>query len=137
MPVGEFNEGKGDGQVKSAGACAAGVQVSGVLFAFDPGAVGVTADDEIDVRRSWIEIKIGKGVQYVDELAGELKGFRGRECGAGAVDIDVAANGGDRRDTVEFFQNGRVADIPGVDDVIDSGERCDRLRAQEPVGCPR
>jgi hypothetical protein len=48
--------------------------------------------------------------------------------------VIVAANGGDRRDLGQPLQDGRIADVAGVNDEIAAAKRFDRLGPQQPVG---
>lgn len=54
----------------------------------------------------------------VDEAAGELDGLGGGEIGAGAVGVDVAADGRYWGDAAEGGENVGVAYVAGVEDVV-------------------
>jgi hypothetical protein len=47
--------------------------------------------------------------------------------------IDVAADGGDRRQGAKRIQYGRIADVAGVQNVLDAAQSCHCLRAQQTV----
>ena len=64
----------------------------------------------------------------------ELYGFRksqglGPRCG-----VDVAADGVDRSDGLEPIEDGRVANVPGVDDRLRASQGRKGFGPQQPVG---
>ena len=75
-----------------------------------------------------------EGVDEVEEVAAELDSFGGGELGAGAVGVDVAADGGDGGDLAEGVEDVGVADVAGVEDVVDAAERGEGFGAEEAVG---
>jgi hypothetical protein len=129
-----MQEREGDGEVEAAGADTAGVEVEDAMVVVDVGAMRVTEDDDADVGDVRVEVEVVDGVEHVEETAGELNGFGGGELGAGAVGVDVAADGGDGRDAAEFGEDVGVADVAGVKDVIDTSEGGEELWAEETVG---
>ncbi len=70
----------------------------------------------------------------VEEVAAEFDGFGGGQLGAGAGDVDVAADGGDGGDAAEGVENLGFADVAGVQDVIDPDEGGEDFGAEEAVG---
>ena len=94
----DAEEGAGDGEGEAAGACAAGVEVQDAVAVLDGGLVGVPVEDNADACGLGVEVEVVEGVKDVDEAAGELDGLGGGKEGAGAVGVDVAADGGDRGD---------------------------------------
>ena len=94
-------EGVGDGEVEAAGADAAGVQVEDSMAVVDGGFVGVAVEDDSDAGGLGIEVEVFEVVDDVDEAAGEFDGLGGGEVGAGAVGVDVAADGGDGGDAAK------------------------------------
>jgi len=81
-----------------------------------------------------VQVEVMDGVNEVEESAGQLDGFGFGELGAVAVGVDVAADGGDRGELAQGTENARVADISGVEDVVDSAQRGERFGAQQAVG---
>ena len=67
----------------------------------DGGLVGVAGDDDGNAGGFWGEVEVVDGVKHVEEAAAELEDFGGGEEGAGAVGVDVAADGGDGSDLGE------------------------------------
>lgn len=91
----------------------------------------VTADDEVDVGRAWVEVEIGYRVEDIDEFAAELDGLSGRQGCTGPADVDIAPNSGNRSDVAEGVENRRIANVACMHDVIDTGEGVECLRAQQ------
>ncbi len=60
--------------------------------------------------------------------------FGFRQLGAGAFAIDVAADGGDGRDFGELVEDGDLAHVADVEDVVDAAECWGDFRAEEAVG---
>lgn len=60
-------------------------------------------------------------------------GARGLACVATAEAVHVAGAGGDRRDCAQKGEHLLAADVPAVEDVIDSAESIERLWAHKPV----
>lgn len=94
----------------------------------------MTAENYTDARGLRMEIEVLEGVDHVDQAACEFDGLGGGEGGAGAGAIDVAANRHDGGDAAEFGEDFGVAYIAGVEDVGDTGEGWEKLRAEETVG---
>ena len=65
--------------------------------------------------------------------AAQLDEFRRRQSRAPPGSVDVAANRGQRRDRAERIENGRVANVSGMKDVIDASQRCNRLGSKQAV----
>jgi hypothetical protein len=147
-----------DGQRESARACAAGIEIEDAVTPLDRGLVGVSADDYAKARGCRIEIEVGEGVQHVDGDAAKLddlgcgeSGAGSRAAGSGTVGLGTVGLGtvglgtvgleavhipSDRSkgsDRGERGEDGRIADISRVEDVIDALKRGDRLRPQEAV----
>ena len=134
MGVCDAEEGAGDGEVEAAGAGAAGVEVEDSSVVLDGGLVGVSVDDCGDAGGVGVEVEVFAGVDDVEEAAGQLDGLGGGEEGVGAVGVDVAADGGDRGDAGQGDEDGGVAYVAGVEDVVDTGEGGEELGAEEAVG---
>jgi hypothetical protein len=130
----EAEQGVGDGEVEAAGAAASGVEVEDALAVLDAWLVGVAVEDDAEAGGLGLDVEVGKVVEHVDEAAAELEGFGGGEVGAGAVAVDVAANGGDGSNVAEGFEDVGVADVAGVEDVVDAREEREKLWAEEAVG---
>jgi hypothetical protein len=110
--------GEGDGEVEAAWAAAAGVEVEDAVAGCDGGLVGVAGEDEADACGVGVYVEVVDVVQDMDEAAGEFEGLGSREIRAGAVDVNVAADGGDWGDPGEGGEDVRVADVASVEDVV-------------------
>jgi hypothetical protein len=127
-------QGAGDGEVEAAGARRAWVEVEDSLVVLHGGIVGVAVEDNRDAGGLRVEVEVFAGVDHVDQTAGQLDGLGGGEEGAGTVGVDVAADGGDGGDTGEVDEDGGIADVAGVKDVIDTGQGGKDFGAEEAVG---
>jgi len=115
---GEGDQRDGGGEMEAAWACASGVEVEDVVAGLDCWLVGVAGDDGGDSSRDGADVEIVDGVDEVEELARDFDHLCGREIGAGAMDVDVAADGGDGSDGAQGIEDLDVADVPGVKDVL-------------------
>lgn len=126
--------GEGDGEVEAAGACAAWVEVEDVVAGFGGGLVGVAADDGGEAGGGGVQVEVVDGVDEVEEGAVELDDVGWGQVGAGAVGVDVAADGGDGGYGAEGAEDLDVADVAGMENMIDAVEGGDGLGAEEAVG---
>ena len=69
-------------------------------------------------------------MQHVDGDAGNFEHVGGWDLFRPGAFVDVATDGGDRSDGFELGQDFRVADVPGMDDVVGALQGCERLRPQ-------
>ena len=86
-------------------------------------------DDGGDAGGFGTDIKAGNGVDEVEEMACELDELSGGKAGAGAVGVNVAADGGDWGELAKGVENFDVADVADVEDVLGRGERDESFRA--------
>jgi hypothetical protein len=113
-------EGKGCGEREAFWTNAAGVEVEDSVAGGDGGLVGVAVDDRAHLGGLRIQVEVSQVMEHVDQMAVELEGFCGGKKCAVAVGVDVAADGGDWGDGAEGFENARVTDVAGVENVIDA-----------------
>jgi hypothetical protein len=86
-----------------------------------------------------IEVKGLKVVQHVDVEAGvgwvfDEDNFGFRQLGAGTIDIDIAADGGDGSNFGEFIEDGDFSYVATVKNAVDASEGGSDFRAEEAVG---
>lgn len=124
----------GDRKIEAAWAAASWVEIEDAVAGFDARLVRVAGDDDGDAGGLWVEVEVGDGVQHVDELVVELDSFGGGEMRGVAVDVDVAADGGDGRDFSQGFEEVEVADIACVEDVRGAAESGEGFGAEEGMG---
>jgi hypothetical protein len=129
-----FDDGYGYGEFEAAGSCAAGVQVEHTGAVLDARLMGVAADHHSNAGGSGVDVNPMFGVDEVEKLPGQFYDVGGRKIGAQAVGVDVAADGGDRCEFAQDVQNIWIADVPGMQDVVDSGQGLEGLRPQQAVG---
>ncbi len=73
-------------------------------------------------------------VQHIKGMAVEGDHFRSRQVGARTAHIDVAADGCDRGEVAQRIQDRRVADVAGMQDVLDAAQGFDCLRPEQAMG---
>jgi hypothetical protein len=73
-------------------------------------------------------------VQQVEHVSVGVDGFNLRQASAGAFDIDVAADGGDRRDAFERGKDLDFADVAEMKDAVDSSECRKGFGTEQAVG---
>ena len=93
--------------------------------------VRVAGDHDLDSGGNWIDIELRKIVNNIDENLAELDQFRFRQRVGPCAPVVVAAYYRDRRNTREFINDHRVADITGVDDEITAAQEVNRLRSEK------
>ena len=121
------------GQAEAVRTAAAGIDIENFVPNLDQRLMRMAADDCGDTSNPGIQIEIVNGVNEVEEVASEFNGLRSRESRAGTACIDISADGSRWGDGAERVENGWVADISGVQDVIDMSERAGDLGAQQAV----
>lgn len=93
----------------------------------------VTRYDYMNARSVWLDINMGEIMDGIDEQRAYLQKLGLFKVLYPLTTITVAADGGKRRQISEFFQDGRVADIPRVDDEIAASQELPGLGPQKPV----
>lgn len=121
------------GQAETVRTAAAGIDIENFVPSLDRRPMRMAADDRGDTSNPGIQIEIVNGVNEVEEMAREFNGLRSGKSRAGPACIDISADGSRWGDSAERVENSRVADISGVQDVIDMSERAGDLGAQQAV----
>ncbi len=106
------------------------IEVEHSILCFLLGDVAVARDDHIKSSRLRFQIKIPKAVQHIDRDAAGFENIRERNIFRPGVAIYVAPNRSNRRNLSQLFEDHRVANVPGMNDVIGTAQRCDRLRTK-------
>ena len=70
----------------------------------------------------WIQIKRMPVVQHIEGVPMQRNDFCSRQVGAGTAHIDIAANSGHRGQAAQRIQNGRIADIARMQDVLHTAQ---------------
>ncbi len=96
--------------------------------------MGVSADNRRKPRSGGIEIQRIAVMQHVEGVTVERNHFRSGQVGASPECIDVAAYGRDRGQFPKRIQNQWVADVAGVENMVDAAQGFDRFGAQQTVG---
>jgi len=135
----EVESSDGDRKVEAARAAGAGVEVEDAFFCIEVWDVGVAVENGGKFGGRGIEVEGFEVVEHVevDALVRRVLdendvGFG--EIGAGAVAIDVAADGGDGSDFGELVEDGDFADVADVEDAVDTVESGDDFRAEQAMG---
>ncbi len=122
------------GKVKPSRARAAGIEIKHTAARLLLRSVTVAGDHGAESRRFGLQIEFRQIVQYVDGNAGDLDclGFRkfARPCSL----IDVAADGGHRRDRCQHFEDLGRAHIARVNDMVGAAQGLDRFGPKQSVG---
>ena len=95
------------------------------------GLVGVAGDDHAEAGGDGVEVEVGERVDHVNEVA-----FEGEELypGGDGGEVDVAVDGGDGGYFSEVVEDRWVADVASMQDVVDTLQGGEDLRAEEVVG---
>jgi len=93
----------------------------------------MTADHRRNLGDDGIDIQIGDRMHQVKQPSAELDGIGWRKVGAVSPGIDVAANRRYRGDLFERVENAWVANVSGMKNVLDSGQRGERFGPQQSV----
>lgn len=95
--------------------------------------VGVAVEDCGESGGSGVEVEVLDVVKEIEVAAGEGDYFSGGESGAGALGVDVAANGGDGGDLGELAEDFGVAYVAEVEDVVGAFEEGEQFGAEKAV----
>lgn len=134
MPPLNLQEAQCDGKRKPPWASAARVEVEDFLAVLNFGLVRVAADHGGDACGGGVKVEVGEIVQDVNVSAAKLDEFGWRELCAWAEKVDVSPDGSDGSQISKRVQDGRIAHIAGVEDVVGSLQGVERLGAQQAVG---
>jgi hypothetical protein len=116
-----------DGQFESPWPRAAGIEIKHALAHLLAGNVAVAGDDGGKPRGGRLQIELREIMQYINRDAAGLENLRFGQLARPCALIDVAANGRHGSDGFELVKNFGRAHIPGMNDVIRSAQRCERL----------
>jgi hypothetical protein len=93
--------------------------------------MGVAADDNLDIGRTWVDVKVMDGVDHVEQPAPKLNGLRCRKGSAGAMSVYVAPNCCDRCDLAESRKYVCIAYVARVQNMFGFGQRNQRFGSQQ------
>ena len=124
----------GHRQPKSSRPGAARIEIQHAILRFLLGHMGMPVNHNRKSRRLRFQIKLVQIVQHVDRDAADFEHIRGRNLARPGLAIHVAANRGDRRNLCQLFQNGRIADVAGMNDVVGAAQSGKSLRTKQAVG---
>jgi len=91
----------------------------------------MAGDDYAESRCLGLQIELREIVQHIDGNARDLDDFLRREFAGPWGLIDIAADGGYRRDGCEFVKNLRRADVSRMNDVLRTAQRGESFRAKQ------
>jgi hypothetical protein len=91
----------------------------------------MSTDDDVDLGRSGIDIKLLNVVQNVNQCRTSLDSCRHGQLGGPIALVDISPNRDHRRYSAQSFDDSKVAYIARMDDQIGSSERGQRLRTEE------
>lgn len=132
-PVDDLDHCQGDGQPEPARARTARVEINNVIAALDTGTMRMTGNHEIDAHPGWSKRHILSVVDHEyflpeqRHLKGMWKHRRPR------LDIDIAANCRDWRNTFQSLDDGGVSNVARMDDVVGALEKRNSVVTQKAV----
>lgn len=100
----------------------------------DLGFVGVAVEDGGEFGGGGVEAEVPNIVKHVDVGAFKEHDFSFGQAAAAACAVDVAADGGERRDGGEGVEDFGVADVAEVEDGVDALEKGENFGAEQAVG---
>ena len=121
-------------EIEAAGAAGAGIEVENAVAAVEVGHVRVAEEDGGKFSGGGVQVQGLEIVEHVDIAAGDEGHFGLRQLAAGAFAVHVAADGGDGGDLAQILENGGLAHVAEVEDLLDAGEGGDDLWTEEAVG---
>ena len=95
--------------------------------------MGVPAHYNLKSCRFRFQIQFVQIVQNVDRDAADFEHIGGGNLLRPGVAIHVAANRGNWRNLSQPFQDGRIADVAGMNDVVRAAQRGQSLRTKQSV----
>ena len=139
FPIEYLEEAHGYGKGKSPGSAAAWIEVEHLRLSraaapFAGSLVSVAADHADDARGYRFERYVVHIVDEVEAEAAKIDEFSLGQFCAGAVGVDVTADGGDRRDLSKARKDADIAYVAGVKNMIDAAQRRQNFRAKLGVG---
>lgn len=129
----EHHQADGDRQLEAAWPARSWIEIEHALVVADPRLVRVAEQYRRKLRCRRIEMKRVQIVQHVKIMALEEQHLGFRQTAALAAAIDIAANGCNRSDAFERFQDFRITDIAEMQDAFNSGKFRKDLRPQQAV----
>ena len=95
--------------------------------------VAVAEDHNADPGGNRIKVEIGASMDDVQKIAGKFDGLSGRKVGAGRRAIDIAANGGEWSELLQFGEDLGVADVARMNEMVDTAQSGERLGPEQAV----
>jgi len=123
----------GDGELEAARAAGAGVHVEDAFVSADLGFVTVAAEDACEACRCGVEVQLMHVVEQIEFFASEGDQLGLRQLRARPLRVDVAANRGEWRDVGQGFEDGRVAYVAEMQNMIRTGQQRQQFRPQQPM----
>ena len=96
--------------------------------------VAVAGDDYVESGCVRLQIELREIVQHVDGNATYLDDFGHRQLAGPCGLIDIATDGGYRRDGCEFVKNLWRTNVSRVNDMLRTAQRGESFRAKQAVG---
>ena len=128
----DANSPEGNRQAEASRSSTSGIEVENATVILDERLMGMAEDDGGNSDRQLLELC---SIVDQEELrARDIQCSRYRDCLSPGLDIDIAADGGDRRDPFKFSQDFRGTDVAGMKDVIGTAKSGHGLGSQESVG---
>ena len=129
-----MDSGESDGERETSRAGASGVEVKDTVAPLNGGPVGVAEDNRTDSGGVGMQIEVVDGMDQVEKTVAEFYDICiGKLCAFSCV-VNVAAYGSHRGDSAKLAEDCEVADIAGVEDVVNTLKGCEGFGTEQAVG---
>ena len=121
-------------QPKSPRPRASRIEIQHAILHFLLGPMAVPADDNCKSRRFRLQIQFVQIVKHIDRDAADFEHIRGGDLPGPGFAIHISADRGNWRNLSQLFQDGGIADVAGMNDVVGAAQSGESLRTKQAVG---
>jgi hypothetical protein len=122
-----------DRQFETPWAAGAGIEISDSPVPLDERLVRMAVEHHGKFSGSRVKVQSTQVVQHVNIMAFEKKNLSFRESAAWAGVIDISAHRSDGRNFQKGFEDGGIAHVAKMQNLIDAGERGSNFWSEQPV----
>src|SRR5579863_5730222 len=122
-----------DWQLETPWSRAARVEIDHAVFSFVLRDVAVSVDYSFESRCLRLQVQLGEIVQNVNRNGSDFHDFGHRQSTRPPSAVDVAADGGDRRNGRKLIKDFRRADITCMNDLLGIPQSFDCFRPKQSV----
>ena len=124
----------GHRQPKSPRPRAPRIEIQHSILRFRLGHMRVSINHNTKSRSLRLQIEFVQVVKNVDGDAADFEHIRGGNFAGPGIAVHVAANRGHRSNTSQLFQNGRIANVATMNDVVRSAQSGKSLGSKQAMG---